>query len=382
MKLLRILTVKTSLVILLTAAMTPFLTSCGGGGGDSSANPLPPTVGSASTVERSTSAVTSVSGSVSTPGVMSSAPVAGESALTGAPTVAVTSGGTTGSQVYFTPAKIAESLAASPDQWRSARAHFHGVWMNGAGSTVDSVPMAIGLLDLNTIPTILPAACGLSADKQTAVCDSDSSLRRMNTSNRRLASAGKVLVATDRVFNLNDVLRKIPTDTLIQNLKASKQQVGFEGIRMGILVHPGDGNEGTNIEETRKVIDAVDAGGVVAIEISPSLMGSRIFLQGSAAIWKYAQSKGKRAVWLMNGPATTNETTPEDVLTNWIERSKSAQDYLKSEHNLTLDVLAPIATRGADTLLPTLGEGDGKWPPQRTFMSWVLSLMGLNGWLI
>jgi hypothetical protein len=206
-------------------------------------------------------------------------------------------------------------------------------------------------------------------------------INRMSTSNKRLALAGKVLVPTDRVFNLNDVLRKIPTDTLIQNLKASKQQAGFEEIKVGILVHPGDGNDGTNFEETRKVIDAVDAGGVVAIEISPSLMDAKIFLEGSAAIWKYAQSKSKRAVWLMNGPFTTNETTPDEVLTNWIERSKSVQDYLKSEHKLTLDVLAPIATRGADTLLPTLGEGDGKWPPQRTFMSWVLSLMGLNGWL-
>jgi hypothetical protein len=110
-------------------------------------------------------------------------------------------------------------------------------------------------------------------------------------------------------------------------------------------------------------------------------MDSKILLDGSAAIWTYAQSKGKRAVWLMNGPFQTDEPTMDAVLTNWIERSKSAQDYWKSQHNLTLDILAPIATRGADTAFPTLGEGDGKWPPQRTFMSWVLSLMGLNGWL-
>jgi hypothetical protein len=356
MNLPRTLSIKALLVFLPAVVMSLFLTSCGGGGGDSSVNSLP-----------------SADSTVGT-----------NSSITPAPTDSTggTSSSTTStvSQIYFTPAKIADDLAASPDQWVSAQANFHGVWMNGTGAGVDNVPIAIGMLDLNTIPTILPAACGLSADKQTAVCDSDSSLTRMNTSNKRLASAGKVLVATDRVFNLNDVLRKIPTDTLIQVLKASKQQAGFEGIRMGILVHPGDGNDGINIEETSKVIDAVDAGGAVVIEASPSLMDSGIFLEGSAAIWKYAQSKGKRAVWLMNGPVTTDATATDDV-TNWIDRSKSAQDYWKSQHNLTLDILAPIATRGADTLLPTLGEGDGKWPPQRTFMSWVRSLMGLNGWL-
>jgi hypothetical protein len=286
-----------------------------------------------------------------------------------------------GAQIYFTPAKIADDLAVSPDQWKIAQAHFQGVWVNGSGAGADNIAAAIGTLSLNTIPAILPGKCRLSADKQTAVCDSDSSLTRMNTANKRLAGSGKVLVAVDRIFNLNDVLRKIPTDTLIQNLKAAKQQAGFEGARLGILVHPGDGNDGANIAETSKVIDALEAGAVVAIEVSPSLMGSKVFLNGSAAVWKYAKFKGKRAVWLMNGPFTTDETNPDDVLTNWIDRSKSAQDYFKSEHNFTLDILAPIATRGADTLLPTLGEGDGKWPPQRTFMSWVLSLMGLNGWL-
>jgi hypothetical protein len=379
MNLPRSLPIKSLLAFLLTIVISLFLASCGGSG-DSSVSSLPPTdktveVGSSSTQTPTVS--TNGVGSSGSPTVSS---VGAD--ITTAP-IGSTSGtaklvDTKVSQIYFTPAKIADDLAVSPDQWTLSQARFQGVWMNGTGAGVANVPIAIGMLDLNSIPTILPAACGLSANLQAAVCDSDSSYRRMNTSNKRLAGTGKVLVPTDRVFNLNDVLRKIPADTLIQNLQASKQQAGFEQIRMGILVHPGDGNPGANIDETRKVIDAVDAGGVVAIEASPSLMDSRIFLEGSAAIWTYAQSKGKRAVWLMNGPVTATATTTEDV-TNWIDRSKSAQDYWKTQHNLTLDILAPIATRGADTLLPTLGEGDGKWPPQRTFMSWVLSLMGLNG---
>jgi hypothetical protein len=260
---------------------------------------------------------------------------------------------------------------AKGPEWQSIRRHTHGIWVNGAGANADQVAGMLKMLDKDEFPAILPGGCS-KQDDGTLSCGSGASLKRLRTANKRLAGTGKRLVAEDRAFNLADVIGKEPIRKIIAAIDAAENDPEYKGIRSGILLHPRDGLN--HYEDVKRAIDAIDAGGVVAIEVSPSLLGHNNIIKGCANIWRYTQSKGKQAVWLMNGPRY--------AVDDWFINTKHALDSWKKEYDLVPDVVAPIATMvgGKMEILP---EGDGSWPPRKpyTYMGAIHVLFGLCGWL-
>jgi hypothetical protein len=274
-----------------------------------------------------------------------------------------------GTAIYPALYRIAPTLAdpAMGPQWASVRAGVGGIWMNAVGATADEVADTIKMLDGAEYPVILPGGCNAGAGG--VVCASSSSLERVSAANARLTGSGKGLVAVDRAFNLADVIGTVPIADIVAGINASEADPAYAGIRSGILVHPRDGLDGS-FDVTKQAIDAIDAGGVVAIEVSPDLLDSRNVLTGAANVFTYAQSQGKQAVWLMNGPRGT--------IDEWIASTKLAIDSWQADFGLELDVIAPIATLIPDSM-PILPEGDGSWPPQPTYLAVINSLLGLTG---
>lgn len=259
------------------------------------------------------------------------------------------------------------------DEWQVIQQNTHGIWVNGAGSTADEIAGMLRMLKKNTIPAILPGSCSLQQDGKLS-CSSSSSLMRLKNANKRIAAEGKSLIATDRSFNLASILGIVPIEDIITAINASEIDPEYAGIRSGILLHPRDGlNE--KLELSKQAIDAIDEGGVVAIEVSPSLLDQNIRISGCAEIWRYTKANKKQTVWLMNGP--------RDSVDEWIFNIKLALDKWQQGYGLEPDIIAPIATLVGDKM-DILPEGDGSWPPPTpyTYMGMVHSLFGLGGGMV